>query len=158
MRRPTLFSAFCSAFRPLRRALVPVLAMGLWACGASVPVWGPEADSKAAEADEQETPPITDVESLAAALKADPALRVDPTAPPEPLPAGVEPGRLVELPAEGPAADPEVLHAWLVDLGVARVQIESLLPEAAPEDARFQGEGDPGILRFRLRPAPPKSP
>ncbi len=152
MRRPKLL------YEPPRRLWVVLLTAGLWACGASVPVWGPEDDPAAAEAAEDDAPPITDVEALAAALKADPALRVDPAAPREPLPAGVEPGRLVELPAEGPAADPEVLHAWLLDLGVARVQVESLLPEAAPEDARFRGDGDPGILRFRLRPAPAKAP
>lgn len=131
------------------------LTVTLGGCGATVPVWGPESDPEAADRAEtlssDET--ITDAEALAAALKADPQLHVTPPPPADAAPSPAAEW-LVELPAEGPAADPEVLHAWLLDLGVTRVQIESLLPPAAPDEARFWGEGDPGVLRLRLRRAP----
>lgn len=145
-----------------------LFAVGLSACGGSVPAWGPEETPEAADADEvADAPAITDVQSLAAALKADPSLRVEPLRPPSiegaPAPApgldptapGLSPARFVELPAEGRAADPEVLHAWLVDLGVSKVQIEHLLPTGAPDQPRFEGDGDPGVLRLRLRQANP---
>lgn len=141
------------ALRMRHLLLLSLLFLG---CGASAPAISPDDDAVGETVDAPAE--VVAVPALADTLKGDPTLRIEPHSPGEPLPAGAAPARLIELPADHPAADPAVLYQRLLDLGVSRVQLELLLPADAPEAPRFQGDGDPGFVRFRLRPSPRKTP